>query len=306
MSSLLSATVLGGYLGSGKTTLVNKLLRNAGELRLAILVNEFGALPIDQDLIEAQNDDLISIAGGCICCSFGSDLTAALMEMAKRDPRPDHVVIESSGVAMPGAIGASIGLLESYQLAGVVVLADSETVRQNASDEYLGDTIVRQLKDADLIIQTKTDLVSEAHSVALKEWLGSINSRAAQLDAAHGKVPVALVLGHSTDSSLATGSQHTDMEFESCVFEVENAQNAQQLASSIATGDFGVLRAKGFVPSFDNQTYLIQTVGLRSRAELYSGDVIHNDVLHNMVCIGLCGQLDRDGLLELLANSTDS
>ena len=77
MTVPLPVIILGGYLGAGKTTLVNHLLRHAGGRRIAVLGNEFGELPIDEDLIEAKGDDLISIAGGCICCSFGGDLTAA-------------------------------------------------------------------------------------------------------------------------------------------------------------------------------------------------------------------------------------
>ncbi len=73
MSAGLPVTVIGGYLGSGKTTLVNHLLRHAGSLRLAVLVNDFGELPIDADLIETRGEGVISIAGGCVCCSFGSD-----------------------------------------------------------------------------------------------------------------------------------------------------------------------------------------------------------------------------------------
>src|SRR5476651_1816327 len=86
MTAPIPVTLIGGYLGAGKTTLVNSLLRTAAGRRLAVLVNEFGALPIDADLIEARDDKLISISGGCICCSFGSDLLAALIEMEREQP----------------------------------------------------------------------------------------------------------------------------------------------------------------------------------------------------------------------------
>ena len=78
-------TVIGGYLGAGKTTLVNRLLRQANGRRLAVLVNEFGALPIDADLIESQDDNIINIEGGCVCCSYGSDLIAGLRDLQTID-----------------------------------------------------------------------------------------------------------------------------------------------------------------------------------------------------------------------------
>ena len=155
--SPIPATVIGGYLGAGKTTLVNHLLRTANGLRLAVLVNEFGALPIDDDLIIAREDNLISLAGGCVC-SFGSDLMAALMDLSQISPPPERVLIEASGVAMPGAIAASVDLLTAYAVDGVLVLADSETVRTRADDLFMGDTIRRQLGEADLILLSKCDV----------------------------------------------------------------------------------------------------------------------------------------------------
>ena len=86
-NEVLPVTVIGGYLGAGKTTLVNHLLRNADGLRIAVLVNEFGTLPIDADLIEAQDDNVIAIAGGCVCCSYGNDLVMAMIELARMEPR---------------------------------------------------------------------------------------------------------------------------------------------------------------------------------------------------------------------------
>ena len=130
MTAQIPVTVVGGYLGAGKTTLVNHVLRSAQGIRIAVLVNDFGALPIDAGLIEAREGDLISIAGGCICCSFGSDLMGALASLARRTPRPDQVLIETSGVALPGSVSRSAALLEAFAPGRVVVLVDAETVRE--------------------------------------------------------------------------------------------------------------------------------------------------------------------------------
>jgi G3E family GTPase len=101
---LVPVTVLGGYLGAGKTTLVNHVLRHSGGRRIAVLINDFGALPIDADLIEGSDGGVISIAGGCVCCSYGDDLVTALQAMTTRVPAPAHILIETSGVALPDAI----------------------------------------------------------------------------------------------------------------------------------------------------------------------------------------------------------
>ena len=189
-------TVVGGYLGAGKTTLVNHLLRNANGLRLAVLVNDFGTLPIDADLIEAQSGNLISIAGGCICCSFGSDLMGALMELAQMAPPPDHVLLETSGVAMPGVVARSAALLPAFSIDSVVVLADAETVRARAADRYMGDTITRQLNEADLVILNKADLVDTTELDALRQWMVQLALRAALVEAVRATVPTAVLFGH--------------------------------------------------------------------------------------------------------------
>ena len=140
----LSVTVIGGYLGAGNTTMVNHLLRHANGRRLAVLVNEFGDLPIDADLIEAVEDRLISIVGRCVCCSFGNNLIAALRDLARRATRPDHVLIESSGVAIPNAIVSTMHLVAGFRPEGIIVVVDAETVRRTAQDDYVGDEITRQ------------------------------------------------------------------------------------------------------------------------------------------------------------------
>ncbi|MGR3586145.1 MAG: CobW family GTP-binding protein, partial [Pseudooceanicola nanhaiensis] len=194
MTPTLPVTIIGGYLGAGKTTLVNHLLRTSG-LRLAVMVNEFGALPIDRDLIEAEGDALISIAGGCVCCEYGDDLVGALMQVQEMTPPPDHVLLESSGVAIPGSILASLMFVDGMRGDGVVVMADAAEVRTTAANRYLADTIRRQLADADILVLNKTDLVPEAELEAVTAWLREAVPGTRIIPCTQGQVPHEALLG---------------------------------------------------------------------------------------------------------------
>ena len=96
MLTALPVVIIGGYLGAGKTTLINHVLRNAGGRRVAVLVNDFGEINIDADLIEGATAGVLSLSGGCLCCSFGDDLVGTLQALAQGDGRPDVVLIELS------------------------------------------------------------------------------------------------------------------------------------------------------------------------------------------------------------------
>jgi len=295
MQQPLAVTIIGGYLGAGKTTLVNHLLRHANGKRLAILVNEFGALPIDEDLIEAKDEDLISIAGGCVCCSFGSDLTAALIKLSEQLPLPDHIIIESSGVAMPGAIAANIGLMQQYLLAGVVVLADSETILPHATDEFIGDTIVRQLNDADLIVQTKTDLVSTGHRKSVNQWFIDNYPESQVLQAEQGNVPVEVILGLFTTRDEISFSPHGDDLYDSAVFELPDIHDAYQLGKALSFDSAGIVRAKGFVVDKDGQTQLLQVVGSRFKVTRYA-----TSAKSQIACIGLRNRFNQVELEDII------
>jgi len=249
----LPITIVGGYLGAGKTTLVNHLLRHADGLRLAILVNEFGALPIDEDLIEAQDDDIISIAGGCVCCSYGNDLTLALIELAALD------------VALPGAIAASTSLLQGFALDGIVVLTNAETIQDQARDPYVGDTIERQLNDADLIILNKTDLVSDDEGTRTKRWLSEQAKDAEIVEARHGALPSAIVLQSfaTQDRVRSQRADHQSAGFVTRTKVLDHPVDADQLAETLADPSLALIRAKGFVKASDGTTKAIQIVGRR-------------------------------------------
>jgi len=293
-NAALPVTVIGGYLGAGKTTLVNHLLRHANGLRLAVLVNEFGDLAIDEDLIEATGDDIISIAGGCVCCSFGSDLTAALMDLAEMSPPPDHILIESSGVAIPGAIVASLGLLPGFSADGIVVLCDAETIRRHATDKYMGDTIERQLHDADIILLNKSDLVTPAQLAATQAWLAVQNRQARIVTAAQALVPPETVLESFLARSRTTAPHFEAANLDMLTLKPDGPLVAETLARALAQGGLGIIRAKGFVTAPNGDKMLIQVVGPRWTVTLANGPVADG-----VVCLGFRDQMDRSAVMRL-------
>ncbi|WP_195822596.1 CobW family GTP-binding protein [Roseobacter sp. MH60115] len=245
----LPLTVLGGYLGAGKTTLVNKLLREGDGERIAILVNDFGELAVDADLIEAEDGDIISLAGGCVCCSYGDDLMSALMSMRNMEPPPQRIVLEASGIAMPGAIGASIGLVPGIELSSIIVLADAEHMPAHLANSYLTDTIERQLNSADLIVITKADI---AAADTVRDLIAHTAPGLPVVDA--DQVSNALIFANrSARPAVEPHGAHHHTEL--LIF--DGAVDVEALAQDLAT-DRQIVRAKGVVPTSDGTLALLQ------------------------------------------------
>jgi len=196
----LSTIVLGGYLGAGKTTLLNHLLRHAQGRRIAVMVNDFGDIGIDADLIESTDGEVMNLSGGCICCSVGSDLVAALMTLPQRVPPPDLVLIETSGVALPGSVARGARLAPGIEIDAVVVLVDAETIRLRANDRHVGDTVMQQLAEADLLVLNKIDLVDKPALDATRHWLAGIAPHARLIESVEAGLPAELILGLADES----------------------------------------------------------------------------------------------------------
>ena len=156
----LPVTVVSGYLGAGKTTLVNGILAGDHGLRIAVLVNDFGEVAIDEALIVNREGDVVALANGCMCCQIGGDLYDAIDRLLRMRDRFDHLLIETSGVADPSRI-AQIAIAEpDLVLERTVVLIDAVNFTDVFGDPRLNDTLLRQARAADIILVTKTDKVA--------------------------------------------------------------------------------------------------------------------------------------------------
>ena len=163
----LPLTILGGYLGAGKTTLINKLLAGHHGKRLTVLVNDFGAINIDAGLIAEHKGDTISLANGCACCQLQDDALKQLQELAAMPDPPDHILVEASGAGEPARL-AYLGFgVSGLQLSGIYVAIDAETIAAKQHDKFTGKLVKRQIAQADFCLLTKADLTEDDGAAAL-------------------------------------------------------------------------------------------------------------------------------------------
>ncbi|MEM1315267.1 MAG: GTP-binding protein [Pseudomonadota bacterium] len=187
----LPVTVISGYLGAGKTSLVNHLLRNAAGRRILVMVNDFGAVNVDAELIESAEGETLTLTNGCVCCAIAGDFMLALDDALARRPRPDALVIEASGVAEPARIAAVARAEPEMRFGGVATLVDAVNGPATLDDLLIGPQAEAQVRAADVILLTKGDLADEAPARARIADL----SQAPILSARHGAADIDLLLG---------------------------------------------------------------------------------------------------------------
>lgn len=153
-------TVVAGYLGAGKTTFINRLLAGDPGLRLMVLVNDFGAINIDASLIASADGDTIALTNGCVCCTMGADLFMALGDALDRRPRPDHLIVEASGVAAPTRIANAALAEPDLSYAGILTVVDGVQIEALSQDPMIGAQVRDQIACADMVVVSKAPQVS--------------------------------------------------------------------------------------------------------------------------------------------------
>jgi len=299
-------TVIGGFLGAGKTTLLQRWLTAAQGQRIAVLVNDFGAINLDAALVASAGADAIALSNGCVCCSIGDDLGQALMQVLAAQPRFDAVVVEASGVSDPWRIAQYALADPGLQLAGVIVLVDAAAVAGQLADPLLTDSLTRPLAHADLVVLNKADLASADELAAARHWVaGDAAQRGATaapvLQTTQADLPLALLgspIYQPHGGGLATQSATHDQRFAAWQHQPEGQFDEDRLRSWLRALPPGVLRLKGWLPLDDGRWLQLQWAGRHASFRCHSDAPAHGAAV---VAIGLAGQLPHAALASGLA-----
>ncbi len=237
MPAKIPATVVTGFLGAGKTTLIRHMLQNAQGKKIALIINEFGDLGVDGDILKGcgdevcTEDDIVELSNGCICCTVADDFIPTMEALLARDDKPDHIVIETSGLALPQPLIRAFswpGISTKVTVDGVVTVVDGRAVHdgqfahnvealdaQRAQDENLdhetplSELFEDQIACADMIVVNKTDLLDGAEAETLTTQLRSDSRDGVQVvKAAMGALPVDVLLGQGIGAESDLAARH--------------------------------------------------------------------------------------------------
>jgi G3E family GTPase len=256
--SVIPVTLLTGFLGSGKTTVLNRVLSESHGQRIAVIVNEFGELGVDGDLVSGASGDVVELANGCLCCATRGQLLKALGQVIAADPPPEAIVIETSGLADPFPVLSELAhssLLDRVQVDGVITLVDCANFDRNLDS---AEAAFQQIVAADLLLVNKIDLVDPSIPPLVERGIRVLNPAARVAQCVAGDVPLALLLGArvaargeaGVPAALAEKGHHHDHGhggFEAMALDPPGALDPARLSAWFEALPPDVFRAKGFV-----------------------------------------------------------
>lgn len=294
-----------GFLGAGKTTVVNHLLAHAEGRRIAAVVNDFGAINIDAELIAGASDGVVSLANGCICCSLEGDLLRTLSALLRRDPRPDHIVIETSGVADPADIVRNLMdpvILREAPLETVLCVMDA-TAPSGALDDALQRS---QLRVADIVALSKLDLAEEGAGARMREAIRAQRVPAVVVDANRGEIPSALLFPAHVDRTpmpRAPGPKRPAEErFETLNWTSDKPVSLPRFQQAIHRLAPKLARAKGLFETVEQPGSMTVFQFAAGRATLAPGDAPAPGVPRTrIVFIAELGVLEKTELDQIMA-----
>ncbi|WP_027547101.1 GTP-binding protein [Bradyrhizobium sp. WSM2254] len=293
-----------GFLGAGKTTVVNHLLAHAEGRRIAAIVNDFGAINIDAELIAGASDGVVSLANGCICCSLEGDLLRTLATLLRRDPKPEYIVIETSGVADPSDIVRNLMdpvILREAPLETVLCVMDADT-----PPSAFDDALMRaQLRVADIVALSKLDLADEGAGARMREAIRALRVPAVVVDARHGEIPSVLLFPAAIDRAPAPREpgpkRPAEERFETLSWTSDQPISLPRLQQAIGRLAPKLARAKGLFETVEQPGRLTVFQFAGGRATLAPGEAPTPGVPRSRIVfiaeLGVLSKAELDGIM---------
>ena len=255
MRHRLPLSVISGYLGAGKTTLINRLLAEDHGLRLLVMVNDFGAINIDATLLDSATEDTLTLSNGCVCCTMGADLFLAIGDVLDRADRPDHLVIEASGIADPARIAQVAQAEPELSYGGIVTVVDAQNYGALSEDPQIGPQVAEQVRVADILCLSKSAGADAALGLKL-----SVQSGAQVFDLAEVE-SLAPVLFGMKGRAVPQGNSTPHRTYVAWDEQSDLTMDLAELNAKLADRPAALLRFKGFVSHTATSAWEVQCVG---------------------------------------------
>jgi len=301
-------TILTGFLGAGKTTLLNRILTGNHGLRVGVLVNDFGSINIDAELVVGVDSNMISLANGCVCCQIRDDLVESVVALLSRPETIEYILLEASGVAEPAGIFVTFtdaNLRDRIRLDSVTCVVDAEQVFAHPEYPPLMDLKLRQVGFADMVILNKVSLAGPEQVGKVRAWLDEYFSRLRIVETDHCEVPYEILLGVGRFDPAQAGSytghhnghNHSNV-FSTWSYETDQPLQLEALREAMRKLPGTVYRAKGviYITDAPRRRAVLQVVGRRVDISLQE-EWGQRAPRTQIVAIGAAGSLDTS-LLE--------
>jgi len=296
-------TIITGFLGAGKTSLLNHVLTHIENGQdIAVIVNDFGQLNLDAQLIvdvKADVGQTIELTNGCICCTIKGELVEAVRDLATQSPPPRHILLETSGVSDPIDVVLALRMIDEIRIDAVITVVDGANFMDLAQENRI--LAMNQVGTADLLALTKTDLINDAQRAELEKYIHKIAKNKVILDTPYGAIDLQMIFANYERADIAQTQSHAHETYQTWYWVGDVVADEKQIRRFMMQLPDDIYRVKAIVPLSDTETAICHKVG--KRIDMYIQTQSHTQA--QWVFIGKQNSIDEQALAEQLSHLAD-